>query len=366
MYMSLLSLPATVHSQARIALLNRNLWSRQHLLGALSLSAKWFIQPDGTAPSPMAMAWYMTHACPESCNFCNVSRALEVETPSLALKEARTLIDKLVPQIPVVALGGGEPMAHPNILEIIHHIHKRKGRLFVVTSGTTIGPNKAKALCAENPEMIMISLLGDEPTHNERMGREGAYQRTLSAIENIQKYRKPNRTRLILNCTISPSQIEIIDSVVAIAKSLKVDALRFSWLSFMSEKEFSLSPKPEPYFIMPDEEIRQFDWKSMWKEVIQIQKNNSGFVQFLPRLNEDDFREWFAGSGVKRACLSLWHTLFVRPDGTVVPCGHMQDKPIGHTLDQSLEQYWNSEQFRTLRLKQRHTPFQMCGRCCKI
>ena len=44
--------------------------------------------------------------------------------------------DTLVPKIPVVALGGGEPMAHPDVIDIIHHIRSKNGRNAVVTSGT--------------------------------------------------------------------------------------------------------------------------------------------------------------------------------------------------------------------------------------
>ena len=357
---------STVHSQMRIALLNRTLWSRRHLVGGIRLGAKWSIRRNGTAPNPLAMAWYLTHACPEKCDFCNVSRSLEVEYPTLESSRAFELIHRMVPKIPVVALGGGEPMAHPNILPIIRTIHECKGRVFLVTSGTTMGSGKAKALCDENPEMVMISLLGDEPTHDKRMGREGAYLRTISAITNVARYRNPKRTRLIVNCTVSPNEIGILDSVIQIARETGVDALRFSWLSFMSPSESEVLPKAEPYFILPQEDINSFEWRPMWEKVLEIKRKHADLVQFLPALNQREFEQWFDGHGVERACLSLWHTLFVRPDASVVPCGHMQEDSLGNLLSEPLEGIWNSAAFTQLRMSQRNNPFQMCGRCCKV
>ena len=357
---------STVHSQMRIALLNRTLWSQKHLTGGLRLGARWSVRPNGNAPTPLAMAWYLTHACPEQCDFCNVSRSLEVEYPTLNSADAFELIHRMVPKIPVVALGGGEPMAHPNVLPIIRRIHERRGRVFLVTSGTTVGRAKAKALCDEHPEMVMVSLLGDESTHDERMGRKGAFNRTLAVIENIGRYRNPKRTRLIVNCTVSPNEIGILDSVIQIARDVGIDALRFSWLSFMSPSENEILPKAEPYFILPQAEIDSFDWRSMWKKVLEIKRKHTDLVQFLPALNEREFKQWFGGRGVERSCLSLWHTLFVRPDGSVVPCGHMQEDSLGDLLSQPLEEIWNSSRFTQLRMAQRQKPFQMCGRCCKV
>ena len=364
--MPLSHLSRTLQSQLQIARLNHPLWSFRHILGGLRLAQKWFLHPDGTAPTPLALAWYLTHACPEKCDFCNVSRALKTAQPHLRFKDARSLIDALVPTIPVVALGGGEPMAHPDVIDIIRHIHTRNGRVFIVTSGTPIGPSLARELARSNPEMIMISLLGPEPIHDQRMGRTGAFKRTLAAIENIQQHRDRRKSRLIINCAISPSETAILPDVVRIAKDLGVDALRFSWLSFMSPTEQSTLPIAEPYFILPEEEIRAFDLDLLWNAVHKIQREETPFVQFLPRLSKSEFQAWFQGSGVERACLSLWHTLFLRPDAVVVPCGHMQNQELGSLKQHPLDDIWNHQAFKALRIQQRQKPFQMCKRCCKV
>ena len=364
--MSMTNLSRTLQSQLLIARLNHPLWSFRHVLGGLKFAKRWIINSDGTAPTPLAIAWYLTHACPEKCDFCNVSRALKEEQPHLRFKDARPLIDALVPKIPVVALGGGEPMAHPDIIDIIRHIRGNRGRVFVVTSGTPVGPTLARALCNAEPEMIMVSLLGPEAVHDNRMGRIGAFKRTVAAINHIQNNRNKKRTRLIINCTISPNEHSFLHEVVQIGQTLGVDAIRFSWLSFMSPTEQKILPQAEPYFILPESDIAEFDDEVLWQTVTQIKRQWPQFVQFLPNLSRNELHSWFHGSGVQRNCLSLWHTLFLRPDAVAVPCGHMQNLKMGSLNDTSLETIWNSSEFKSIRQKQRQQSFQMCGRCCKV
>lgn len=363
---SLPDLHAAARSQARTALLHRGLWSTRHLLGAARLGARWSLRPDGTAPDPMAIAWYLTHACPEACEFCNVSRALAAETPHLALPRAIALVDRLVPRIPVVALGGGEPMAYPHILDLVAHIHSRGARVFLVTAGTTMGPTRARELCRQAPAVLMVSLLGDEATHDRRMGRPGAFRRAVMAIEEIQRHRDPRRTHLVLNCTIGPAERQVLEPVARLARDLGVDMLRFSWLSFMRPREAALTPIATPYLVLPDEEVDAFDWAGLRDEVRRIERVHGDRVQFTPRLDDDELQAWFAGSGLRRGCLSLWHTLFLRPDGQAVPCGHMQEDPIADATSAPLDGWWNREDLRALRMKQRQEAFAMCARCCKV
>ena len=362
------SLRATISSQIRIATLNRSLWSIGMLRSAVG--AYWSVRTNqhGRAPSPLAVAWYVTHACPEQCDFCNVSRALEVEYPHLELSKACDVVDRVINSTQVFALGGGEPMAYPHIVPLIKHIKSRNGRVFIVTSGTTLSRSKAKELCAADPEMLMFSMLGDEKTHDMRMGRAGAFQRLISSIQTVLEFRV--NSRVILNCAIGPLDTDSIPQVINISKNLGVDALRFSWLSFMTDSENSVEPVAEPYHIVEPGTVNSSEWLNGFQRLSKLRKHigkaENGFVQFLPHLSDSELRNWFLGAGVSRTCLSLWHTLFLRPDGTIVPCGHMQSTHLGNIQSQSLESIWNGETLSSLRLSQRQNPFQMCGRCCKI
>jgi radical SAM protein with 4Fe4S-binding SPASM domain len=69
---------------------------------------------------------------------------------------------------------------------------------------------------------------------------------------------------------------------------------------------------------------------------------------------------------VSRRCHALWHTLFLRPDGSVVPCQHLFEEPVGNVRTDDLEGLWNGPALRRTRLSQRAAAFPICRRCCKV
>jgi MoaA/NifB/PqqE/SkfB family radical SAM enzyme len=90
------------------------------------------------------------------------------------------------------------------------------------------------------------------------------------------------------------------------------------------------------------------------------------FLDLQPRLSRAERSAWWqAGGGVHRPCLSLWHTLFLRPDGKVVPCGHLFAEPVGDAATDTMESLWQSAPLRSTRIEQRDSPFPICRRCCK-
>jgi MoaA/NifB/PqqE/SkfB family radical SAM enzyme len=234
-----------------------------------------------------------------------------------------------------------------------------------VTAATSLGPTKAAALADAGPEMVMVSLLGDEATHDRRMGRAGAHRRAVATIERLVERRDPRRTRIILNCTIGPDDAPAIEAVARAGRDLGVDAVRFTWLSFMGASEAALAPRAHPYLVV-DAPVAQPDARrGLIAAVAAARRAHPGFVDFLPHLTDPELDAWFGGGGLRRPCLSLWHTLFLRPDGHAVPCGHMQEDPVGDATQEPLGAFWNGDAMKRVRMAQRAGPFAMCARCCK-
>lgn len=360
-------LARTARSQARTAWVSRTLWSPRHLVGALRLPLHWALRRDGSAPPPLALAWYLTHACPETCDFCNVTQALTVEQPPMALAQALAVVDAQVPRIPIVALGGGEPLVYSGVFELMRRVQQRGGRVFLVTSGTTLGPARARRLAALAPTVVMVSLLGDEATHDQRMGRAGSWQRAIGAVDALARARDPRRTRLLLNCAIGPDDAPSIPAVIDAGRRLGVDAVRFTWLSFLAPSERQQAQRDTLYHQVSDDALAGWDSGPLLATAARAEAEHPGFVELLPRLSPAERTGWFeAGGGVQRRCLSLWHTLFLRPDGQVVPCGHLQDEPVGSLLDGDLPGVWNGGAMRASRLAQGTDGFDICRRCCKV
>lgn len=360
-------LVAELRSQARTAWLVRGLWSLPQLARGIQLPASWYIRKDGTAPTPIAASHYVTYACPEECTFCNVTHAVEEWSQPLEPKDQMRLIDKLVPRIPTLAIGGGEPLAFPGIIEYYARIKQRGGRVFTVTSGTSLGPTKARKLAAVAPDVVMFSLLGDEAAHDTAMGRVGAFQRTVGGLSNFLAERDPKKTKVIVNCAVSLDNALTLRAVATLARSLGVDAVRFTWLSFLTDTERARETHDVTYFVLPSERLAAFDPAPTLAEARSVETDFRGYVTFHPRLDEAERRAWYTeGGGVERRCGTLWHTMFLRPDASVVPCGHLWSDPVGNLLTDDLDDVWNHPRLKAERRAQWAQPFEVCKRCCKV
>lgn len=362
-----MSVVQEVRSQAHVAWMVRGLWSLPQLLRGARLPVSWYVRRDGSAPPPIAACFYVTYACPEACTFCNVTHAVEAWRQPLPIDVALRLIDRLVPWVPTVAVGGGEPLAHPGILDIYARIKARGGRIFTPTAGTTLGMAKARKLAAVGPDVVGFSVLGDEAAHDAAMGREGAWQKTVGGLDNFLRARDPKRTSVIVNATVSLEGAGALRSIVALGRRLGVDAVRFTWLSFLTEAERARETHDVTYHVVPDATLAGFDPAPLLAEVRAVERENPGFVLFHPTLDEAERAGWWRdGGGVRRRCHTLWHTLFLRPDGAVVPCGHLFEEPVGDAATEDLPTLWNSPALRKARLAQWGEPFGVCRRCCKV
>lgn len=351
-------------SQLANAALFRALWSPQQLLRAAGLPLRRALSTDGRAGPPLAVAQYLTYACPEKCSFCNVTHAVEDWQKALPDADQAKLVERLAPAVGTWAIGGGEPLAYPSLVDHIGRIRSKGSRVFLVTSAGGIDEAKARALAA--CEAITVSLHGDAATHDALMGRVGAYDRAVAATGRLLAHRRRPST-VVLNCVLSPENAASAAALVRAGREIGVDRVRFTWLSFMSAAERAAEPRPvtvhplEPAALDPAAVAAALDC------IAALERENADFVELQPKLSPAERAAWWTeGGGVARGCLSLWHTLFLRPDGSVVPCGHLFAEPVGDARVDPLEALWQAEGLRQTRLDQRAAPFPVCRRCCKV
>lgn len=361
------ALGGALRSQLSNIRLMRGLFGPEQLLRGLRLPLHWYVRRDGSAPPPVALAHYITYECPEACSFCNVTHAVHDWQRHLDADASARLIERLVPWVPTVAIGGGEPLVYPGIFDHIGRIHARGGRVFLVTSATTLGPTRAAKLAALAPAVVTVSILGDQPTHDALMGRDGAWARAVGGVEALLSKRDPARTRVLLNCAISFENAGDLDAVVRLGRRLGVDRVRFTWLSFLTQQERSAEPHAVTAFVIDQDRLAGLDVDGLLARASRLERDHPGFVQFQPTLDAGERARWFQpGGGVRRRCFSLWHTLFLRPDASAVPCGHLFEDPVGNVLEQDPQALWNGPAMRAVRRAQWAQPFQICARCCKV
>lgn len=350
-------------SQLEYARLVRPLWEVGDLARLARVPMRW-LRGDGRAPPPLAVNWYLTWACQERCDFCEVEGAGYKGSKRLSASDRERLVDQLFPACRILGVAGGEPLLAPDAIPLLERAARRGARVFVATNGVLMKTEKGRALADLGAAVVNVSIVGDEASHDAQFRREGAFRDAVDGIANLLAWRDPRRTRVCINCTVTLDNVHVLESVAALGRRLGVDHVRFTWLSFLTPGEHVGAESPT-CLKLPAERLSGFDAPGLVDEVERVERLYPGFVTFQPRLTREERLAWYReGGGVYRTCLPIWHTLYLRPDGQGVGCGHFLDEPLGPVLDRDLDEVWNHPRMRALRLAERRS--SACMRCCKV
>ncbi len=88
--------------------------------------------------SPIEISLYITNTCQLRCEFCFMNKQLD-ESSFIDLEKTKKIIDKFVDNgIQSISILGGEPLLHPQFLEICKYIEKKRVHYVVTTNGINI------------------------------------------------------------------------------------------------------------------------------------------------------------------------------------------------------------------------------------
>jgi radical SAM protein with 4Fe4S-binding SPASM domain len=135
--------------------------------------------------SPFTVAWEITRACPLKCSHCRAVAQHRRHPGELSTEEGIGLIDQ-VHEIgaKVLVITGGDPLARPDVFDLIAHSHRRGLHTGFSPSVTPRLTERALERAANaGVSAIHLSLDGARPeTHDGMRGVRGSYFRTLRTI----------------------------------------------------------------------------------------------------------------------------------------------------------------------------------------
>ena len=141
----------------------------------------------------LSMELETSHICNLRCIYCynNAGKKLENE---LTLEQLFSVIQQGVDLgvQRVILIGGGEPMMHPNVMEIIGFLNGKNLAIDLFTNGTLITADVAKRLYdwGVEPVVKLNSLKPEVQDYLVDCG--GAYQKIQSGIENLMQAGYPD------------------------------------------------------------------------------------------------------------------------------------------------------------------------------
>ncbi len=181
---------------------------------------------------PLNMIYfYLTEGCNLRCRHCwlapkhqsknHVFHSLPLEYLSTILKQAKPL------GLTGVKLTGGEPLMHPEILQVIQTIQKMNLKLSIETNGTLCTPEIAQAISHSKKPFVSVSLDGaKKSTHEKVRGVKDSFDAALRGIQYLTEVGiKPQ-----IIFTLMRMNHEEMEAVVHLAESLKAASIKFNVL----------------------------------------------------------------------------------------------------------------------------------------
>ena len=294
---------------------------------------------------PILLIW-VTDRCNLRCQMCGDQWRTDPQQirPLMTLDEIARIIEgarqlKTV----VVSITGGEPLLHPEIVEILKLIANAGISANLCTNGTLLTDEMVGRLTGTHLKSISVSLDSPTPDDHDRIrGKEGAF---LAAVNGIRLLRK-NMPKLTINinCTVTHRNFHALSKVAELAAEL--DCAKISFAPIHTNLQHKDKPKElfEGMIFAPNE------LAELSKELLDaaalakakgLRTSSRPFLHGIPRLYLEPLKQHTCYAGYASCSISPW--------GDVAPCVGM-DSSLS-VRDQSLNEIWRSGAFQDLRNK---------------
>ena len=287
--------------------------------------------------SPRGINLDVSRACNLRCRMCcfhsDAYHAFEdVKTkPFLDLEDFRTTlahIEKSRSPMPLDLTSRGEPLLNPDIIKIVEAAHHADYEVNMVTNGTLMGEETAKALIQAGVSSLFFSVDGAEPSTYETIRKGASYADVRKNIERFLKLR-PKNLKVGLKYVLQDENRHEVDQF------LTQWLPGMDWLVIVRQTKPKTSGNPSPQFAR----------------------------------NAD---EWEIGNPIskKYPCRYFWCGTYISTTGEVICCStdHFETNSFGSIKKTSMNSIWNSPRMHQTRerfLKGDFNDIALCSECSK-
>ncbi|MEO5331556.1 MAG: radical SAM protein [Magnetococcus sp. YQC-5] len=362
----------------------RNVWRRvryfkqvfplSSMLQDLFLLPWDYLRTGNRVKSVRIVQIFATTDCNQRCAMCYVHKEIG-KARHLPMERYRELVDALRDQRPCILLMGGEPLMHPQLVEMVAYAKAAKCVTQVFTNGTLVRPETFDALREAGLDYLNFSLLGTKPTHNAVAGIPRAYDLFLRNLEYLAPRR--GKTKIVINFTLTPSTVTEAHHAFELAKRFDLDGVRLQHYMFLTPEEISAQEEimsslfqtiPETQEIQTNaQEIHSFGAAVTRLRQEVIERYPDVDVQWAPTLNELEIHQWYNEYPFRtqRGCYFPWRGLLVNADGAIYPCTKIFLE-LGRLGASEPLDIWNTQNMQTFRQHLKKGLYPACSRCCKL
>jgi MoaA/NifB/PqqE/SkfB family radical SAM enzyme len=278
-----------------------------------------------------------------------------------------------------LAFGGfGEPLLHPDVVEMIRRARRRDLRVEITTNGTRLDARMAEALAELGVARVTVSVDGGDEESFAAV-RNASLRLTLDRVARLRDVRRRRKAPLTIGlaCVATRRNVRSLPALLEAARNLEVD---FLWISNIVPHTAEMSREtlyeraafltnPAPGAWRPRVELARIDRNDLTLPLIQAIEDE---VPVMPPPAID------AGAWRNRCRFAHEGMLAVASDGRVAPCLSLlrshtefvngQEKAVaglafGNVDDAPLAGIWRAPAFRDFRQRVRSFEFPPCFGC---
>lgn len=265
----------------------------------------------------------------------------------MSTQEVERIIDVFAfkAKIPFFSFTGGEPLLREDLEHLIEYALRRRLRVNLISNGTLISPERARALRRAGLTTAQISLESPrEEMHDRLCGARGAYKRTLAGIKALQEA----GIRVQTNSTLTALNRESLFAMPAFLASIAVE--RFSMNLYIPAARIDTAAG----LLVPYSQVGAFV-DSMRKAAAAA----GGIFYWYSPTPLCIYNPIARGLGNK-SCAAADGLIHVNPSGDVLPCSSYAGA-LGNLLVQDFEDVWFSA--RAGHFKQKRYAPEACRAC---
>ncbi|KKQ78856.1 MAG: molybdenum cofactor biosynthesis protein A [Parcubacteria group bacterium GW2011_GWC2_38_7] len=299
-----------------------------------------------TQPANVQIA--ITNKCNFSCKMCQ-RFDLKVRLGDMSVEDFKKVLRNLGTAKNIVLTGWGEPLLHPNLIEMIKLCKVKDCDVRFTSNGNLLTPELGQKLLEVGLNAITFSV---DAIKSDDAEFGHPIQEQLTNIRQFAKAVKDQKAKLeiYLQSTYHKNKEQDLYDVVEFGKEIGVNRLRFSRLDVRFQKFERPSFKDEKKLI----------------QNIELRIKNTGIgIDFLPHVASDGLSKLIFKitspflHRFGKYCLRTFNDIYINEDGKATPCCALPNLVMGDAKEDTLDAIWNNVNFRRFRCKQNIA----CGEC---
>lgn len=278
--------------------------------------------------APLKVYLDPTYLCNLECRHCMTNSSPKVDTTNeMTTGKIISIIDELS-NIGVLelAVAGGEPLCHPDILLILNHARNVGLNVLLTTNGQAITQEIADKLANLDLSEIRVSFEGSQMIHDDIAGK-GSYRRTMKGFARLSHAGANPMARLTL-CKGSEEGLEQLfeDLELAGAKHIKITTIKSSGRASLPQNQDILGFQPE--------------------DNIDLKLKNMGRKYGIIVKLEDELQSEPEKGKLRYSkhhnCGAGYQTAYISPNGDVYICSAVPEYSLGNLKNMLFMEAWTS------------------------